>query len=106
VLAATFAATVSIASAQHNPGDPLFCQPQEGIGFLIINGGGGVFTVDGDCYGSALGSTPSNTPPASISTLRGGTLTLANPTFTGGQANYLYTPPTPTFTGTDSFPSW
>ena len=32
-----------------NHGDPLFCQPNEGTTFLITNGGG-VFTVNSDCY--------------------------------------------------------
>jgi hypothetical protein len=95
---------VSVATAQpHNPGDPLFCQPHEGNGFLIVNGGAGVFTADGDCWATALGSSPANTPPSSIATGQGGLLTLANPTFSGGQANYVYTPPTPNFTGNDTF---
>jgi hypothetical protein len=91
-----------VAFAQHNPGDPLFCQPNEGNTFLIVNGGSGVFTVDGDCYGAALGSIPANTPPSTIATAHG-TLTLANPTFSGGQANYVYAPSPTSYTGTDTF---
>jgi hypothetical protein len=83
-----------------NPGDPLFCQPNEGNTFLIINGGSGVFTVDPDCYNSNIGTPPSNTPPASITTTQGGLLTLS---LSPQGGNYLYTPPTPGFLGLDSF---
>jgi hypothetical protein len=87
-------------SPTSNGGDPLFCQPNEGTTFLIINGGSGLFTVDPDCYNNNIGTPSSNTPPASITTTRGGTLTL-NLTPEGG--NYTYTPPSPNFVGTDTF---
>jgi hypothetical protein len=79
-----------------NPGDPLFCQPQEGVAFLIVNGGSGVFTVDPDCYNNNI----NNDVTTSITTGQGGTLVL---TRTPTAGNYAYTPPTPTFTGLDTF---
>jgi hypothetical protein len=79
-----------------NPGDPLFCQPQEGVAYLIVNGGGGVFTADADCYGNNI----NNDTTTSITTGQGGTLTL---TRAPGSGNYAYTPPTPGFTGLDTF---
>jgi len=82
----------SVALAQ-NPGDPLYCQPQEGTTFLIVNGGAGVFTVDADCYNNNLANNTTTT----ITTSHGGTLTLAS----GG--NYTYTPSTPGFVGLDTF---
>ncbi|HMK81339.1 MAG TPA: Ig-like domain-containing protein, partial [Xanthobacteraceae bacterium] len=89
------------ARAASNPGDPLFCQPNEGNTFLIVNGGGGIFTVDPDCYNSNIGTPPSNTPPGpTITTSQGGTLTLSI-SLQGG--NYTYTPPTPNFVGLDTF---
>ncbi len=97
VVAALVAAMAGIASAQSpNLGDPLFCQPQEGVAFLIVNGGAGVFTADGDCYGN----NPNNDTTLSIATGQGGTLAG---TRSGSQINYVYTPPTPTFTGLDTF---
>jgi len=88
-------------SPTSNGGDPLFCQPDEGATFLIINGGSGLFTVDPDCYNSNIGTPPSNTPPGpTIATTQGGTMTL-NLTAQGG--NYTYTPPTPNFVGLDTF---
>jgi hypothetical protein len=93
--AAVFAAMANTASAQ-NPGDPLYCGPNEGVSFLIVNGGAGVFTADSDCYtGSSATSVP---PPLSITTGQGGTLTR-----TTSNRNYTYTPPAPTFTGLDTF---
>ncbi len=83
-------------NAQTNPGDPLFCQPQEGVAYLIVNGGGGIFTADGDCYGNNI----NNDVTTSITTSQGGTLTL---TRTANSGNYTYTPPTPGFTGLDTF---
>jgi Bacterial Ig domain/IPTL-CTERM motif len=96
VLVAAFTVAAGTASAQ-NPGDPLFCQPNEGDSFLIVNGGGGIFTADPDCYNNTILTTP---PPATIATSQGGTLTLHN---TASAGNYTYTPPTPGFTGTDTF---
>jgi hypothetical protein len=79
-----------------NPGDPLFCQPNEGTTFLIVNGGAGVFTVDGDCFNN----NPTNNTTLTISTGMGGTL---NGTNLSSNTTYVYTPPTPTFTGLDTF---
>lgn len=80
-----------------NPGDPLFCQPNEGNTFLILNGGVGVFSVDADCFGNNLAN---NTATTTIPTSQGGTLTFSSNT---SSSNYIYTPPTPGFTGTDTF---
>jgi hypothetical protein len=80
-----------------NPGDPLFCQPQEGITFLIVNGGSGVFTADPDCFNN----NASNDTQLSIPTAQGGLMTG---TVTSTGINYVYTPPTPTYVGLDSFP--
>lgn len=92
---------IAFAQATSNGGDPLFCQPDEGTTFLIINGGSGLFTVNTDCYNNNIGTPPSNTPPGpTITTTQGGTLTL-NLTAVGG--NYTYTPPTPNFIGLDTF---
>jgi hypothetical protein len=82
------------ALAVTNLGDPLFCQPQEGTTYLIVNGGAGVFTADADCYGNNL----ANITATSIATTQGGLLTL-----TPGTGNYTYAPPTPNFTGLDTF---
>ena len=86
-------ASSSFASGATNPGDPLFCQPNEGTTFLIVNGGSGIFTVDADCFGNNL----NNNTALSITTSQGGTLTSTD------HANYTYTPPTSTFTGLDTF---
>lgn len=85
--------------AQSNPGDPLFCDPNEGVTFLIVNGGTGVFTANSDCFGNNLAAN--NTNPAVINTSQGGTLTRNGPSSSG---NYIYSPPTPNFTGLDTFP--
>jgi len=95
LLALTCVVAPNIARA-NNPGDPLFCQPQEGTTFLIVNGGSGVFTVDPDCYNNNI----NNDVTTSITTGQGGTLTL---TRTATAGNYVYTPPTPGFTGLDMF---
>lgn len=92
-----FFAIQTAVSTQANPGDPLFCQPNEGNSFLIVNGGAGVFTVDLDCYSNVITATPP--PPLTITTTQGGTLTRS-----GTNGNYIYTPPTPDFTGLDTFP--
>ena len=88
-----FAAPAASAS---NPGDPLFCQPQEGTTFLIVNGGSGVFTADPDCFNNNI----ANNTAMTILTGRGGTLTGTN---TPSGTNYVYTPPTPGFVGLDTF---
>jgi hypothetical protein len=96
-VASFLAAMASTASAQSpNLGDPLFCQPQEGVGFLIVNGGAGVFTADADCYNN----NTNNDTALTITTSQGGTL---NGTRAAENINYVYTPPTPTFTGLDTF---
>lgn len=96
-LAALLLFSFAAAAQANNGGDPLFCQPQEGLGFLITNSGSDVFTADPDCYGNFNPSPPS---VSTITTTQGGTLTPAL-TFSG--INYVYTPPTPSFTGTDTF---
>jgi len=87
---------VAYAGPNPNPGDPLFCQPNEGTTFLIVNGGAGVFTVDADCFNNNI----ANNTALTIATGMGGTLTGTN---TASSTNYFYTPPSPTFTGLDTF---
>lgn len=87
--------TRGLAFAASNPGDPLFCQPNEGTTFLIVNGGAGVFTVDSDCYYNNL----ANDTETTIATSQGGVLTRVAST-----GDYIYTPPTPGFVGLDTFP--
>lgn len=84
----------------NNPGDPQFCQPNEGNTWLIINGGTGVWTVDPDCFGNNISNNTTAINPTVIHTTQGGTLTGTN---TPSGANYVYTPPTPSFTGIDTF---
>jgi hypothetical protein len=86
--------TAPQARAQANPGDPLFCDPNEGIAYLIVNGGSGIFTVNSDCYGG----NPALDTQTTIATGQGGTLNKV-----GSTLNYTYTPPTPAFTGQDTF---
>jgi hypothetical protein len=93
LLGAILVAAGNVAFAQ-NPGEPLYCQPQEGVTYLIVNGGTGVFTVDPDCYAENLANNVTNT----ITTGQGGTLTRS-----AGTGNYIYTPPSPTFVGLDTF---
>ena len=92
---------VAPAAFANNGGDPLFCQPQEGVSYLITNSGTDVWTVDPDCFNNFNPSIPvqlsGQTP---ITTTQGGTLTL---TATPSGGNYTYTPPSPTFTGVDTF---
>jgi hypothetical protein len=96
LLAVASLGALNIARAQANPGDPLFCQPVEGTTFLIVNGGVGIFSAHGDCYGNDPATFDTDT---TIATSLGGTMTK-----TPGTANYTYTPPSPTFTGLDTFP--
>jgi hypothetical protein len=95
LLALGVLATGHSAAAQSNPGDPLFCQPNEGNTFLITNGGSGVFTVDPDCFNSNI----NNNSNFSISTAHG---SLAGSNSPGG-TNYIYTPTVAGFTGLDTF---
>jgi hypothetical protein len=90
------AGALASAASTPNPGDPLYCQPNEGVAYLIVNGGAGVFTVDPDCYNLNINNDTTTT----IATGQGGTLTL---TLTATAGNYVYTPPTPGFTGLDTF---
>lgn len=83
--------------ASPNPGDPLFCQPNEGATFLIVNDGTGVLTVDGDCYNNSASLASA---PTTITTAKGGTLAG---TASGSQVNYVYTPPSAGFSGLDTF---
>ncbi len=83
-------------SVANNPGDPLYCRPNEGVQFIIVNGGSGVFTADPDCYGENI-NNDTDTP---IATGHGGTLTL-NASPSGG--NYVYAPSPLGFTGQDTF---
>jgi uncharacterized protein with beta-barrel porin domain len=76
-----------------NPRDPLFCQPNEGVNFLIVNGGAGVFTANSDCFGG----NPANNTQTTITTSNGGTLVTTD------HSDYVYTPSSLTFTGTDQF---
>lgn len=94
LLAVVCLGTASLAYGQ-NPGDPLFCRPNEGTTFLIVNGGAGVFTADPDCYGS----NANNDTTLSIITSQGGSLAGTR----AGSINYIYTPPNPTYTGLDTF---
>lgn len=87
---------LSFGAPVANLGDPLFCQPQEGLGFLIVNGGSGVFTASFDCYNDNV----NNDTTLSMSTTQGGTI-AGTRTPTG--INYVYTPPASGFTGTDAF---
>jgi len=87
---------VHAATISPNPGDPLFCQPQEGVAYLIVNGGSGVFTANPDCYNN----NTNNDTALSITTSQNGTLTG---TVTSSAINYVYTPPTAGFTGLDTF---
>jgi len=79
-----------------NPGDPLYCGPNEGVAFLIVNGGAGVFTVNADCYGGVILGNIANDTDTTIATGQGGTVT-------NHSGNYVYAPPTPGFTGLDTF---
>jgi hypothetical protein len=93
-LALTCVISQSVARAANNPGDPLYCQPQEGTTFLIVNGGTGIFTADADCFNSNIANDTQN----SIATSQGGTLTK-----NAGTGDYVYAPPTANFTGLDTF---
>jgi hypothetical protein len=65
----------------------LYCNPNEGTAFPIINDGSGILAVSGNCATDA---------PATIATTAGGTMTRSG-------LNFTYTPPTAGFTGVDTF---
>jgi len=51
---------LSFGGLSAKPGDPLFCNPNEGAAALIVNGNVGVFTVNTDCYGNSSVTTALN----------------------------------------------
>ncbi len=83
----------SAMSATRNPGDPLYCAPDEGATFLIVNGTHGVFTTDGDCYSPSSNKNNNNVTVQPTH----GTLT------SDGAGNYVYATTDPNFTGLDTF---
>jgi len=83
----------SAMSATPNPGDPLFCQPDEGATFLIVNGTTGVFTTNNDCYSPASHVNNNNVTVQPTH----GTLT------SDGAGNYVYVTTDPNYTGLDTF---
>jgi hypothetical protein len=80
-------------SATPNPGDPLYCQPDEGATFLIVNGNTGVFTTNSDCYSP---TTDLNNNNVTVQPTHG-TLT------SDGAGNYVYATTDPNYTGLDTF---
>jgi hypothetical protein len=99
------------ASINDKPGDPLLCAPVVSTTVLVVNGDAGIFSENGaivsvnaECYTVAI-----PTPPPSLATTQGGTLTWGGFTaFHSGAGQFsdfiiLYTPPTLNFTGTDTF---
>src|ERR1019366_7388384 len=80
-------------SATRNPGDPLYCQPDEGATFLIVNGTTGVFTTYNNCYSPSSNVNNNNI----VSQPTHGTLT------SDGAGNYVYATTDPNFTGLDTF---
>lgn len=83
----------SAMSATPNPGDPLYCQPDEGATFLIVNGNAGVFTTGTDCYSPF---TDVNNNNVTVQPTHG-TLT------SDGTGNYVYVTTNPNYTGLDTF---
>ena len=83
----------SAMSATANPGDPLYCQPNEGATFLIVNGNAGVFTTNSDCYSPFANVNNNN---VTIQPTHG-TLT------SDGAGNYVYVTTDPNYTGLDTF---
>src|ERR1035441_5178125 len=83
----------SAVSATRNPGEPLYCQPDEGATFLIVNGTAGVFTTDSDCYSPTSNKNNNNVTVQPTQ----GTLT------SDGAGNYAYVTTDPNFTGLDPF---
>src|ERR1019366_5410330 len=80
-------------SATRNPGDPLYCQPDEGATFLIVNGTTGVFTTYNNCYSPSSNVNNNNI----VSQPTHGTLT------SDGAGNYVDATTDPNFTGLDTF---
>lgn len=80
-------------SATRNPGDPLYCQPDEGATFLIVNGTTGVFTTYNNCYSPSSNVNNNNI----VSQPTHGTLT------SDGAGNYVYATTDPNYTGLDTF---
>jgi hypothetical protein len=62
--ALTFLGFCATGALANNPGDPLFCQPQEGTTYIINNSGSGTFTADPDCYGNFNPTPPLPSFPA------------------------------------------
>ncbi|MGA2115649.1 MAG: IPTL-CTERM sorting domain-containing protein [Bryobacteraceae bacterium] len=89
---ALFIPSLALATTP-NPGEPLYCQPNEGATFLIVNGNTGVFTTGTDCYSPTSHVSNNNivTQPTH------GTLT------SDGAGNYLYTTTPANYTGLDTF---
>jgi len=80
-------------SATANPGEPLYCQPNEGATFLIVNGNTGVFTTGIDCYSPYANVNNNN---VTIQPTHG-TLT------SDGAGNYVYVTTDSNYTGLDTF---
>jgi hypothetical protein len=80
-------------SATPNPGDPLYCQSNEGATFLIVNGTTGVFTTATDCYSSLTDFDNNNVTVQPTQ----GTLT------SDGAGDYVYVTTNPNYTGLDTF---
>jgi hypothetical protein len=80
-------------AATRNPGDPLYCQPDEGATFLIVNGNSGVFTTYSNCYNPSANVNNDNvvTQPTHGSLVSDGT------------GNYVYTATPLDYTGLDTF---
>jgi hypothetical protein len=75
-----------------NPGEPLYCQPNETATFLIVDGTTGIFTTAGDCYtGSDVANNNIVTAPTQ------GTFA------SDGAGDYVYTTTNPAYTGLDTF---
>jgi hypothetical protein len=98
------------AFANDNTDNQLRCRPNFGINFLINNGAtspSNVFRAHWFCFDTFLTQTDKNTinlGENQINTTQGGQLNLVAPiTQTAQNAIYAYTPPSPGFTGLDTF---
>jgi hypothetical protein len=75
----------------NSPGDPLYCQPDEGAQFLTLNNNQGFFWVGEDCLANSIVTPPTH-----------GTLTSLG--LDGyGETVYAYAPSPANYTGTDTF---